>query len=62
MSHEEIRVIIVVYLAVFLPLIIYFKNKNKLPYWTPTFYIIGVVVCALGWEIWFTYGLSLIHI
>ena len=56
MSFEEIRVITVVYLAVFLPLLIYFQNKNRLPSWVPTFYIIGVIVCALGWELWFTYG------
>ena len=56
MSSEEIRVITVVYLAVLLPLIIYIRNRSKLPRWIPTFYIIGVVVCALGWELWFTYG------
>ena len=56
MSSEEIRVITVIYLAVFLPLLIYFKNKSKLPSWVPSFYIIAVVVCALGWELWFTYG------
>jgi hypothetical protein len=42
MSFEEIRVITVVYLAVFLPLLIYFKIKSKLPSWVPTFYIVGV--------------------
>ena len=56
MSFEEARVIIVVYLAVFLPLIIYLKYKSKLPDWVPTFYVLGVIVCALGWELWFTYG------
>ena len=56
MSFEEIRVITVVYIAVFLPLIIFFKNKSRLPGWVPSFYIVGVVVCALGWELWFTYG------
>ena len=56
MSLEELRVITVVYLAVFLPLFIYLTNKSKLPDWVPTFYIVGVVVCALGWELWFTYG------
>ena len=56
MSFEEIRVITVVYLAVFLPLLVYFQNKTRLPSWVPTFYIVGVIVCALGWELWFTYG------
>ena len=56
MSLEELRVIVVVYTAVLLPLIIYFLNKSKIPSWVPTFYIIAVIVCALGWEIWFTFG------
>ena len=56
MSFEEIRVVTIVYLAVFLPLLIYFLNKSRLPRWVPSFYIVGVVVCALGWELWFTYG------
>jgi hypothetical protein len=53
---EEARVIVVVYTAVLLPLIIYFFNKSKLPSWVPSFYIIAVIVCALGWEIWFSFG------
>ena len=56
MSLEELRVIVVVYTAVLLPLIIYFLNKSKIPSWVPIFYIIAVTVCALGWEIWFTFG------
>jgi hypothetical protein len=53
---EEARVIVVVYTVVLLPLIIYFFNKSKIPSWVPSFYIIAVIVCALGWEIWFTFG------
>ena len=56
MSFEEIRVITIVYLAVLLPLLICFTNKSKLPSWIPSFYIVSLVVCALGWELWFTYG------
>ena len=56
MSFEEIRVITVVYTAVLLPLIIYWKYKSRLPKWIPSFYIISLVVCSLGWELWFTYG------
>ena len=56
MSLEEARVIVVVYTAVLLPLIIYFFNKSKIPSWVPSFYLIAVIVCALGWEIWFTFG------
>jgi len=56
MTLEELRVVIVVYLAVLLPLVIYFTNKSKIPSWIPSFYIVSIVVCALGWELWFTYG------
>ena len=56
MSFEEIRVITVVYTAVLLPLIIYWKYKSRLPKWIPSFYIISLAVCSLGWELWFTYG------
>ena len=56
MPFEEIRVITVVYLAVFLPLFILSRKRSNLPSWVPSFYIVGVIVCALGWELWFTYG------
>ena len=56
MSFEEARVITIVYLAVFLPFLIYFKNKSNLPKWIPTFYLIAIVICSLGWELWFTFG------
>ena len=56
MTYEEIRVVFVVYLAVFMPLIIYILYRKKLPNWIPSFYLVALVVCALGWELWFTYG------
>ena len=56
MIAEEFRVVAVVYIAVLAPLTIYFLNKHKIPDWVPSFYIVGIIVCALGWELWFTYG------
>ena len=56
MIAEEFRVVTVVYIAVLAPLTIYFLNKHKIPDWVPSFYIVGIIVCALGWELWFTYG------
>ena len=41
MSFEEARVIAVVYIAVFLPFLIYFKKKSSLPRWIPTLYLIA---------------------
>ncbi len=56
MSFEEARVIGVVYIAVFLPFLIYFQKRSSLPRWIPTLYLIAFVICALGWELWFTFG------
>ena len=53
MSFEEIRVITVVYLAVFIPLFIFLTNRSKMPDWASSFYIVGIIICALGWELWF---------
>lgn len=56
MSYEEIRVILVVYISAVLPIFIYLKNKSNLPFWVPTIYLSSFIVCAIGWELWFTYG------
>ena len=56
MSFEEARVICVVYLSVIVPAVVYFKNKSMLPKWVLPTYVISFLVCALGWELWFTYG------
>ena len=56
MTFEEIRIICVVYTSVFLPLIIYYKHASKLPSWVLTIYLGSFFACAIGWELWFTYG------
>ena len=56
MSCEEFRVILVVYISAVLPIYIYLKNKSNLPFWVPTIYLSSFIVCAIGWELWFTYG------
>jgi hypothetical protein len=33
------------------------KYRSQLPNWVPIIYVGSFIVCALGWEIWFTYGL-----
>ena len=57
MSFEEARVIFVVYLSAIIPLILFLRYRHKLPSWVPSIYLGSFLVCALGWEIWFTYGL-----
>ena len=56
MSYEEFRVVLVVYISAVLPIFIYLKNKSNLPFWVPTIYLSSFIVCAIGWELWFTYG------
>ena len=57
MSFEEIRFIFVVYASSILPIILFMKYRSQLPNWVPIIYVGSFIVCALGWEIWFTYGL-----
>ena len=56
MSFEEARVVCVVYLSVIIPILVFFKNKSFLPRWVFPVYVISFLACAIGWELWFTYG------
>ena len=56
MTLEELRVITIVYVSAFAPLIIYYYKKDRIPLWVPSIYLGSFLVCALGWELWFTYG------
>ncbi|MDA8542082.1 hypothetical protein N9X43_02125 [Gammaproteobacteria bacterium] len=57
MSFEEIRYIAIVYASSIIPILILIKYRHELPKWVPAIYLGSFIVCALGWEIWFTYGL-----
>ena len=58
MSHEELRVVVVVYLSALLPVyILLFRVKNHfLQKWFKSIYIFSLTFCAISWELWFTYG------
>ena len=56
MSLEELRVITILYVSALVPLIIYFYKKDRIPIWVPSIYLGAFLACALGWELWFTYG------
>ncbi|MDE0952058.1 MAG: hypothetical protein OSA45_12380 [Halioglobus sp.] len=58
MSPEQIRVVIVVYLSALLPLVLipWLRRRQAIPGWVPTVYVGSFLLCALGWELWFTYG------
>ena len=50
---------IVVYLSSLVPLILipYLYFKKKIPAWSLHIYILFFFLCAIGWEVWFNYGL-----
>ncbi len=58
MSLEYIRVIIVVFSSALVPLVLvpWLFNRGRLPRWALKAYLGSFLLCALGWELWFTYG------
>ena len=58
MSPEHIRVVLVVYISALLPLLLVYllRRRQVIPGWVPGVYVICLLLCALGWELWFTYG------
>ena len=59
MTFEELRVVVVIYTTAIVPIILLFNLhlKNQLPRSILNIYISSFLICALGWELWFTYGL-----
>ena len=59
LSFEQLRLVLVVYISSIIPLILipYLYFKNRIPFWSLHIYILFFFICALGWEIWFNYGL-----
>ena len=58
LTLEQIRLIAVVYTSAIIPLFLipYLHVKKLIPTWVPFIYMLSFIVCALGWELWFTYG------
>ncbi|MBT4523217.1 MAG: hypothetical protein HOC23_24715 [Halieaceae bacterium] len=58
MSPEEFRVICVVYLSSMVPLFLvpYLLYRGTVPRWVGAIYAASFLACAVGWELWFTYG------
>ena len=59
MSLDELRIIVVVYISALAPILIMIGlyRKDQLPRSIIKIYLSTFLVCALGWELWFTYGL-----
>ena len=58
LTFEQLRLIIVVYASSIIPLITipYLTYTNRIPKWVFKLYVLMFLICALGWELWFTYG------
>ena len=58
MSPEHLRVVTVVYASALLPLVLIplLVSRGRLPRWVLRVYVATFLACALGWELWFTYG------
>ncbi|MCP5040521.1 MAG: hypothetical protein GY944_05785 [bacterium] len=58
MSPEQLRVVIVVYTSALVPLVLLplLHRRKRIPEWVLPVYVASFVTCAVGWELWFTYG------
>ena len=58
MTAEHIRVVVVVYTSAIAPLVLVpaLRARRVIPEWVVTVYVASFVACAVGWELWFTYG------
>lgn len=58
LSPQHLRLVTVVYTSALLPLILIpiLRARGRIPGWVPRVYAALFVACALGWELWFTYG------
>ena len=56
-TREVIRLVIV-YSSATVPLlvILFLGIRKKLPFWIINLYFLSILICALGWETWFTFG------
>ena len=59
LTFEQLRLVIVLYISALLPLVIIplLHHRKLIPAWVLPFYGAVFVVCAMGWELWFNYGL-----
>ena len=59
MSPEQIRLVVVLYVCAIVPLglIPWLQYRRIIPAWSIIVYGLAFLMCAGGWEIWFTYGL-----
>jgi hypothetical protein len=59
LTEQQAFVVRGIYLSALVPLaiVILLHLLGRLPRWVMAVYAYSFVICALGWEIWYTYGL-----
>ena len=59
LTFEQFRLIFVLYFSSIIPLLllIYLRVNNFISKSLVKFYFLIFAICALGWELWFTYGI-----
>ena len=59
LTFEQTRLVFVVYCSALTPLLAipWLHYRQLIPAWVLPVYISTFVVCALGWELWFNYGI-----
>ena len=59
LTFEQLRLVIVVYTSALVPLLLIpiLHWCKLIPAWVLPFYVTVFIVCAIGWELWFNYGL-----
>jgi hypothetical protein len=59
LTFEQLRLVVIVYSSALLPLVVIplLSWRKIIPAWVLRFYFKTFFLCAIGWEIWFTYGL-----
>ena len=57
MIYAEIRIILTIFVSAFLPIILLLLLRSKLKIWIFKYYFTTLIICILGWELWFTYGI-----
>ena len=57
MIYAEIRIIFTIFVSAFLPIILLLLLRSKLKIWIFKYYFTTLIICVLGWELWFTYGI-----
>lgn len=59
LTFEQLRLVIVVYTSALVPLLLIpiLHWRKLIPAWVLPFYVTVFIVCAIGWELWFNYGL-----